>query len=172
MNKIGIIVGSTRPNRMSINIAEWLKEEYELISDNEFVLLDLKDFPLPFYGEEDKHKVILKWEEAIESCDAFVFVTPEYNHSITGVLKNALDFGYHYWNEKPATILSYGYGASGSRAASHLRGILGALGVYDLKTQILISLTEDVKDKVFTPRDLHKKNIRISLEQIEKYIDF
>lgn len=170
MSKIGIIVGSTRPHRMSINVASWLKDEYELISDNEFVLLDLKDFPLPFFGEEDKENAILKWEESIESCDAFVFVTPEYNHSITGVLKNALDFGYNYWNGKPATIVSYGYGASGARAASHLRGILGALGVYDLKTQILISLTEDVVDKKFKPRDIHKKNIRTSLNQIEERI--
>lgn len=168
--KIGIIVGSTRPNRISIKIAEWLKSELENISTHDFFMLDLLDYNLPFFGHEDKNQAIERWENDLDSCDAFIFVTPEYNHSITGVLKNALDFGYNQWNEKPAGIVSYGYGANGARAAEHLRTILGALGVMDVKTQILLSLIDDVKNKVFTPRDLHRKNIELILEQVENKI--
>ena len=171
MNKrIGIVVGSTRPERMSLPISNWLKQECESLSDHEFVLLDLVDFPLPFFGEEDTQGAIPKWEEAIGLCDAFIFVTPEYNHSITGALKNALDFGYTQWNNKAAGILSYGYGANGARAAEHLRGILGALGIADVKTHILVSLFDDVKDKVFTPRNIHKQNIQLVLNEIENRI--
>jgi NAD(P)H-dependent FMN reductase len=167
MNKrIGIVVGSTRQGRMSINIATWLKQECELISTDEFVLLDLLNYSLPFFGEEDKHNVIEKWESAVGECDAFIFVTPEYNHSITGALKNALDFGYQQWDNKAAGIVSYGYGANGARAAEHLRGILGALGIADVKTHLLISLFDDVKDNTFTPRDIHRKNIELILKEI------
>lgn len=165
--KIGIVVGSTRQGRMSINIATWLKEECESISTDEFVLLDLLNYPLPFFGEEDINNIIEKWESSIGECDAFIFVTPEYNHSITGALKNALDFGYQQWNSKTAGIVSYGYGANGARAAEHLRSISGALGIADVKTQILISLFDDIKEKSFTPRDIHKKNIELMLKEIQ-----
>lgn len=171
MNKrIGIIVGSTRPERMSLPVSNWLKQECESLSNHEFVLLDLAEFKLPFFGEEDIQGAIPQWEEAIGSCDAFIFVTPEYNHSIPAVLKNALDFGYNQWNNKTAGILSYGYGANGARATEHLRGILGALGVADVKTHILVSLFDDVKDQVFTPREIHKQNIQLVLNEIENRI--
>lgn len=166
--KIGIVVGSTRKNRISITIANWLKNECESISDFTFFLIDLVDYSLPFFGENDNHPGIKKWENTISECDGFIFVTPEYNHSITGVLKNSLDYAYKEWNEKTAGILSYGYGANGARAAEHLRGILGALGIADVKTHILISLFDDMKNNEFTPRTIHQTNIKLVLEEIQK----
>jgi NAD(P)H-dependent FMN reductase len=81
-----------------------------------------------------------------------------------------LDFAYKQWSDKAAGIVSYGYGANGARAAEHLRGISGALGIADVKTHILISLFDDVKEQVFTPREIHKKNIELMLKEIEKRI--
>jgi NAD(P)H-dependent FMN reductase len=168
--KIGIIVGSTREGRISRTIAEWTQREVQKVSQHDIVILDLADYPLPFFGEPDIHTAIPQWEEQINSCSGFIFVTPEYNHSITGVLKNALDFAYTDWNRKVAGIISYGFGANGARAAEHLRNILGALGVVDTKTQILLSLFDDMSNKKFSPRDLHLDNIKQMVLDILYYL--
>lgn len=168
--KIGIIIGSTREGRMSRKIAEWVEQEVLKICNHEVVLLDLLEYSLPFFGEPDTNKAITDWESQINSCDGFIFVTPEYNHSIPAVLKNALDFAYNDWNQKVAGIVSYGFGANGARAAEHLRGILGALGVVDVKTHILLSLFDDIIDQQFTPRKLHVTNIKQMIADMSKYL--
>jgi NAD(P)H-dependent FMN reductase len=168
--KIGIIVGSTREGRISKTIAEWAQQEVQKVSEYDIVLLDLADYPLPFFGEPDTKKAITSWEQAVRDCNGFIFVTPEYNHSITGVLKNALDFAYNDWDKKVAGIISYGFGANGARAAEHLRGILGALGVVDVKTHILLSLFDDMENKIFKPRNLHIANIKSMIENISFYL--
>lgn len=167
-NKIGIIVGSTREGRKSIEVAEWFlnKAQAAAPSDISFEVIDLLQFPLPFFGEPDQFNMIEPFEETIRNYDAFVFVTPEYNHSIPGVLKNALDFAYQDWNNKTAGIITYGFGANGARAAEHLRGILGALGVADVKTHILLSLFDDVVDQKIQPRSLHDKNIDLMIQDL------
>jgi NAD(P)H-dependent FMN reductase len=173
MNIIGIIVGSTRPDRKSIEIAEWFQKKAESFNlfEADYFIIDLKDYPLPFFGEEDTHKAIDPFESAIRACDAFVFITPEYNHSITGVLKNALDFAYTEWGNKPAGIVSYGFGSNGARAAEHLRGICGALGMVDVKTHVLISLFEDMKNKQMAFRDIHDGTIKALLLDLKYWLD-
>lgn len=171
-HKIGIITGSTRPERKSIEIAEWFQKKagwFEPVAA-EYVIIDLKDYPLPFFGEPDTNDVISKFEKAINDCDAFVFVTPEYNHSIPGVLKNALDFANKDWENKPAGIVTYGFGANGARAAEHLRGILGALGVKDVKTAMLISLFDDVQNDKMCFRDLHDNIMGRMLLEIQNWL--
>jgi NAD(P)H-dependent FMN reductase len=168
MKKIGIIVGSTREGRKSIEVAEWFLKKAQAASPSKisFGIVDLLQFPLPFFGEPDRFGMIQSFEEAIRGYDGFVFVTPEYNHSITGVLKNALDFAYQDWNNKTAGIITYGFGANGARAAEHLRGILGALGVADVKTHILLSLFDDVAEQKIQPRSLHDKNINLMIQEL------
>src|SRR4029078_11439996 len=86
------------------------------------------------------------------SFDGFVFVTPEYNHSTSGSLKNAIDFGYNEWNDRAAGIVSYGVSANGMRAAEHLRLILGELQIADVRQQVGFSLITDFENyHVFTP---------------------
>jgi NAD(P)H-dependent FMN reductase len=123
---------------------------------HEFEIVDLADFSLPLLDEPDpalfgrygkEHTVC--WAEAVARCDGFVFVTPEYNHSISGALKNALDFLYAEWNNKADGIVSYGL-HGGTRAAEHLRLILAELRVATVRTQVVLSLFDDFTRQVPT----------------------
>ncbi|MDZ7726115.1 MAG: NAD(P)H-dependent oxidoreductase [Candidatus Campbellbacteria bacterium] len=145
MINIKIIAGSSRPGRFNIQPANWI---FELANNRESVnaeLLDLKEIDLPFLDEEKSpmsgeysKEHTLEWSEKIKEADGFVFVTPEYNHSFSPVLKNAIDFLYNEWNYKPASFISYGSLAGGARAVEHLRGVAGEIKMYDLRDQILI----------------------------------
>ena len=129
---IGIILGSTRQGRVSPQVGEWVKGIADERADAEYEIVDIADFKLPFLGEGTSEEAGLKaWSEKISSLDGYVFIAQEYNHSITGVLKNALDSAYKEWNNKAAGIVSYG-STGGARAAEHLRGILGELQVADV----------------------------------------
>src|SRR3981081_2137283 len=132
MIKIGIILGSTRPNRNGEAVAKWVYKVAKKRSDAEFELVDIKDFDLPLLDEplspilgtySKPHTRV--WAAKIDSFDAYVFVTPEYNHGISGALKNAIDFLFAEWNNKAAGFVSYG-GVSGVRAGEHLRLVLAA----------------------------------------------
>lgn len=127
--KIAVILGTTRDSRFGLKPAEWIAERARARGDWEVELLDLKDFDLPLFNEvasnawapsEDANA--RKWQDAVGRFDGFIFVTPEYNRSITGALKNALDQAYTEWNRKAFGIVSYG-SVGGTRAAEHLRTI-------------------------------------------------
>src|SRR6266581_394118 len=126
MLRIAIIIGSTRPGRKAETVAKWVYEIAEHRSDVEFELVDIKDFNLPLLDEplspimgqySRPHTKV--WADKITSFDGYVFVTPEYNHGISGALKNAIDFLYAEWTNKAAGFVSYG-GASGARAVEQL----------------------------------------------------
>jgi NAD(P)H-dependent FMN reductase len=127
--RIAVIIGSTRASRFADKPAEWIFGLARQRADWDVELVDLRDFDLPLFDEkasnmwmpsEDARAVA--WQDKLASFDAFIFVTPEYNRSITGALKNALDQAYTQWVRKPAAIV--GYGAAGAaRAAEHLRTI-------------------------------------------------
>ena len=120
---IGIILGSTRQGRVSPQVGEWVKGIADKRGDADYEIVDIADFNLPFLGTTDGSEPgIAAWNEKLDSLDGFVFIVQEYNHSITGALKNALDFA-QAWNNKAAGIVSYG-STGGARAAEHLRGIL------------------------------------------------
>lgn len=144
MVKIGIIAGSSRPGRFNIQPANWITDLAKDRDDIEVELLDLAEINLPFLDEpntplsHDYTKDHTKaWSEKIEGIDGFVMVTPEYNHSFSPLLKNALDYLYYEWNFKPVTFVSYGSIAGGSRAVEHLRGVCGELKLFDLREQIM-----------------------------------
>ncbi|MEH7547446.1 NADPH-dependent FMN reductase, partial [Neobacillus vireti] len=118
---IGIILGSTRQGRVSPQVGEWVKGIADKRADANYEIVDIADFQLPFLGTTDGTEPgIAAWNEKLFSLDGFVFIVQEYNHSITGALKNALDLAREAWNNKAAGIVSYG-GAGGARAAEHLR---------------------------------------------------
>lgn len=145
MARIGIIVGSTRPGRFGVQPAHWLLAFANARGDAEYDLIDIDSFGLPVFDElgspmrsQPQNPHTIAWQERIGALDGFVFVTPEYNHSTSGALKNALDYLYHEWNHKPAAFVSYGGPAGGSRAVEHLRGIMAELKVYDIRDQVLL----------------------------------
>jgi len=161
MIRIGIILGSTRPNRNGEQVATWVYDMATRRSDAEFELIDLRDYPLPPLDEplpaahgHYQHEHTRAWADKIASFDGYVMVTPEYNHSTSGVLKNALDYLYKEWNNKAAGFVSYG-GTGGTRAAEHLRLICGALQIADVPQQVAVQMLTEFTDNytIFKPGD-------------------
>ncbi|SEG59695.1 NADPH-dependent FMN reductase [Paenibacillus sp. UNC499MF] len=165
--RIGIILGSTRQGRVSPQVGEWVKGITDKRADAEYEIVDIREYQLPFYGEGNGEEPGSKaWQQTIDRLDGYVFIVQEYNHSITGALKNALDSAYKEWNNKAAGIISYG-SAGGARAAEHLRGILGELAVSDVRVNPTFSLfTEFEQYKTFKPSDLHANNVTAMLDQV------
>src|SRR5690606_7235146 len=129
----------------------------------------IKDYNLPLLGEVDATEQATRWNNTIAALDGFVFITQEYNHSITGALKNALDYAREAWNNKAAGIVSYG-SVGGARAAEHLRGILGELLVADVRVHPALSLfTDFVNGSEFKPQDLHLNNVNEMLDQLIRW---
>lgn len=163
--KIGIILGSTRQGRVSPQVGQWVKEIADARGDAEYEIVDIADYKLPFLGEADAPG-IAAWNEKLDSLDGFVFIVQEYNHSITGALKNALDLAREAWNNKAAGIVSYG-STGGARAAEHLRGICGELKIADVRTHPTLSLFTDFENgSVFKPQSLHLDNVNTMLEEV------
>lgn len=134
--------------------------------DANYEIVDIADYKLPLLGEADASEQAAKWNEKLNSLDGFVFIVQEYNHSITGALKNALDYAREAWNNKAAGIVSYG-SVGGARAAEHLRGILGELSVADVRVHVALSLFTDFENySVFKPADLHLTNLNGMLDQV------
>mgnify|MGYP001056521745 CR=1 FL=1 len=166
MMKIGIILGSTRQGRVSPQVGAWVKEIADKRGDAEYEIVDIADFNLPFLGAAEGQEKVAAWNEKLASLDGFVFVVAEYNHSITGALKNALDSARETWNNKAAGIVSYG-STGGARAAEHLRGILGELQVADVRVHPTLSLFTDFENfTTFKPSSLHLENINAMLDQV------
>lgn len=147
--KIGIVLGSTRPGRLGAQVADWVLAQAGQRTDATYELVDLKDFDLPLLDEvippsqaQYQNDHTKAWAAKVAEFDGYVFVTPEYNHSTSGALKNALDFVYGEWNNKAAGFVSYG-AAGGVRAVEHLRLIVGELQIADVRQQVAISLMND-----------------------------
>ncbi|WP_458792647.1 NADPH-dependent FMN reductase [Yoonia sp. MH D7] len=127
--KIAIIIGSTRATRFADKPAQWMLEQAKARDDMSVELVDLRDFDLPLFDEPASNMWMpssdpkaVAWQEKIGEFDGYIFVTAEYNHSITGALKNALDQAYNEWNRKPMGAIGYG-GVGAARAVEHLRNI-------------------------------------------------
>jgi len=130
MTVISVIVGSTRQGRFSEKPAKWIFQHLKKRDGVDARLLDLRDFPMPFFEEAMppampgrppyENEVVRKWTAAIGASDGFIFVTPEYNYGPAAVLKNAIDWVYPEWNRKAAAFVSYS-GAMGSRSVQQLR---------------------------------------------------
>jgi NAD(P)H-dependent FMN reductase len=125
--KIALVIGSTRDNRFADKPAAWFKALADARSEIDVDLIDLKDFPLPFFNEVSsslyvpaKNEVAQKWQKTVASYDGFVFTAAEYSRGPTAVLKNALDYAYTEWNRKPVGFVGYG-GVGGARAVEQLR---------------------------------------------------
>ncbi len=173
MLKIGIIVGSTRPGRHADAVAQWVKDVADLRGDAEYEIVDLMDFPLPHLDEalppamgQYANDHTKQWAAKIAEFDGYIFVTPEYNHSTSGGLKNAIDYLSAEWNNKAAGIVSYG-SVGGARAAEHLRLILGELQVADVRQQVTMSIFTDFENfATFTPAASHEAALGVQLDQV------
>lgn len=142
--KIAIILSSTRQSRFADKPAQWLYEIATQRSDLDFELVDLRNFPMPFFDEvasnawsPSTNSVAQRWQQKVAEFDGYIFITAEYNHSITAVLKNALDYAYPEWNRKPAACVGYG-SVGAARAIEHLRLICVELQMVPIRTGVHI----------------------------------
>ena len=170
---VGIIIGSTRPGRKAEAVAHWVYEIAARRSDAEFELVDIKDFNLPLLDEpvpaimgRYSQPHTKAWARKIESFDAFVFVTPEYNHATTGALKNAIDFLYREWNNKVAGFVAYG-GSGGVRAVENLRLVMAEMQVATVRAQAGLSVRTDWEAfTAFKPNPQHESSLNTMMDQV------
>lgn len=176
MIRIGIVVGSTRPGRNGEDVARWVHDLAVKRGDAAYEVVDLRDFDLPHLDEAMpaamgvyEHPHTRAWAAKVAALDGFVFVTPEYNSSIPGVLKSGLDFLHAEWADKAAGLVSYGVDG-GVRAAEHLRQVLGRLKVADVSGQVSLSLFADFEDMaVFRPATHHEDKLAAMLDQVTSW---
>jgi NAD(P)H-dependent FMN reductase len=176
MIKIAIIVGSTRPGRKALDVAQWVLDIAGMRADAVFELVDIQDFNLPLLDEPVPPSLgqytqphTKRWAAAIAGFDGFVFVTPEYNHATSGALKNAIDFLYKEWNNKAAGFVGYG-SVGGARAIENLRLVMGELMVADVRAQVMLSLFTDFENyTTFNPAGHHEEAVDTMLDQVVQW---
>lgn len=187
--KLQIIVGSTRPGRMTDRVAKWVEQQATTIEGAVVELVDLADYDLPFFDEavsprynsnREPNEVAKKLLAKLIEADAYVFVTPEYNHSTSGVLKNALDYIDYQFTHKPAAVVSHG-SVGGARAAEHLKMILLETGLAVIPPAVAFvgilgmnpvieengDLQQDVKDQPYGPQTA----LATMLDELKWYSD-
>src|SRR5450631_2462739 len=172
MIKIAIIIGSTRPGRKADSVAKWVHEIAKKRSDAGFEIVDIKDYNLPLLDEpvppsmgQYSQPHTKTWSAKIAAFDAYVFVTPEYNHGTSGALKNAIDYLFKEWNNKSAGFVGYG-GAGGVRAGEQLRQVVGEVMIADVRAQVALSLFTDFENfATFKPAPHQETNVNNMLAQ-------
>ncbi|MGJ6979701.1 NADPH-dependent FMN reductase [Aestuariimicrobium soli] len=177
--KVGIIIGSVREGRKAEAVAHWVKDQADAhegarAAGLEFELIDLAQFALPVLtsstvpGAAQRHydsDNVTRWGAAIDACQAFIFVTPEYNHSVPGAFKNAFDSIGPEWTLKPVAFVSYG-ADNGVRAVEHWRSIVSNFQMVDVRQQVSMSAFTEFPDGVFTPNELRPKAMTTLLDQL------
>lgn len=179
MNKLSVIIGSTRPGRAGLSIGQWFFEQARRHGKFEVELLDLKEIGLPLLDEpkhprlgqyENEHTKT--WSSLIKASDAFVFVTPEYNFSPAPALLNALDYLFHEWACKPAGMVSYGGISGGMRSAQQLKQPLVALKVMPIPESVTITFCAQLMEEgVFKGSESHEKSSVTMLDELARWAD-
>ncbi|MDO8522411.1 MAG: NAD(P)H-dependent oxidoreductase [bacterium] len=145
--KVKIILGSTRPTRFSEYAGGWILEQAKKITGIEPEILDLRDYVMPFFNEPVspsykqepyKNEAVARFTSKIAEGDAFIIITPEYNHATSGVLKNALDWVYQEWNNRPVGFVAYG-SVGGARAVEQLRLVAVELRMVPVRNAVHIN---------------------------------
>jgi NAD(P)H-dependent FMN reductase len=172
MINVAIIIGSTRPGRKAPSVARWVHAVAAKRRDAVFEVVDIADYDLPHLDEANPPMMgrysrphSSRWSRKIASFDAYVFVTPEYNHSTSGALKNAVDFLFAEWNDKAAGFVGYGV-QGGTRAVEHLRVIGGELKLADVRTQVALSLFSDFADGELRPDARQERTLATMLDEV------
>jgi NAD(P)H-dependent FMN reductase len=176
--KIAIILGSTRPGRNGAAVADWVVDRAAARTAAHYELVDLADHPLPHLDEampptmgQYAREHTQAWAKTIGSYDGYIFVTPEYNHATSGVLKNAIDYLYAEWNNKAAAFVSYG-ALGGARAIEHLRAILSELQVAHVRQQLSFSMFTDFENfSTFAPGPQHADAAVVMFDQLESWTE-
>ena len=176
---IGIILGSTRHGRVGEAVAHWVDEAAQAREGFDYALIDLIDFRLPLFDAETVPMAanksydsaeVTRWSEAIDACEAFIFVTPEYNHSVPAALKNAVDTLGPEWVGKPIAFVGYG-GVGAIRAIEHWRQIVANFSMFGVRNQVALSLFEDFADGAFSPAAFHDAEVPAMVRDVVAHSD-
>ena len=158
--RVGVIIGSTRPTRIGAGIARWTQRALNEQSSLGYELIDLAEIDLPMLDEplkaalhDYRHPHTKAWSELVSSFAGFVFVFPQYNWGYPGVLKNALDFLYYEWHDKPATSVTYGT-RGGAKGADQMRQVFDGLHMRALPYRVEVRITADQVDEQWQLKDL------------------
>lgn len=181
MTKIQVIFGSTRQGRHGDKVAKWLMGELTGLGGAEFELLDLRDYPLPFFDEpvgpsmapgQYIHPEAKAWSEKIKEGSGYIIVTPEYNHGYPAVLKNALDYLYVEFKDKPVGFVSYGGASGGIRAVEQLTEVVRELHMIAVRDAVAIPTVWAAFDAngALANSEVHAKNLRLMVADIMKHI--
>ncbi|WP_296140647.1 NADPH-dependent FMN reductase [uncultured Tessaracoccus sp.] len=177
--KVGIISGSVREGRRSTAVAEWLLGLAPERDDVEFEVLELARFQLPVFTSEVQparanreyaDEAVRAWSQAVDACDGFVFVTPEYNHGVPGAFKNAFDSLAPEWSGKPVGFASYG-SSHGARAVEQWRGIVATLGMLTVGPHPALSIFTDVDASGVQSQPVHEDKARAMFDGLLRLLD-
>ncbi|HEX7666765.1 MAG TPA: NAD(P)H-dependent oxidoreductase [Polyangiaceae bacterium] len=178
MPKLFVIAVSTRPNRAGFPLATWISELAKAHGAFDVELVDLREVGLPLFDEPQhprlrqyEHEHTKRWSAKIDAADAFVFVTPEYNHGTPPSFINALDYLVHEWAHKPVTFVSYGGPAGGTRAVQMVKPMLVALKMVPLQESIMVPFFAQQIDAngVFAPTELQSTHASMTLDALAKW---
>ena len=174
MKKVGIIIASVRDVRVGESVAKHVLKLAETSKSIEYSLIDLKEINLPMLNEpypavmnKYQYPHTKAWSKIISNLDGFIIVTAEYNHGYPAAIKNALDYLYVEWNNKPLAFVGYGYTANGARSIEQLRQVASTLQLKALWNDVNVSLAANSKDGVFFSNDTldgYIKKIIVDLE--------
>jgi NAD(P)H-dependent FMN reductase len=172
--RIKVIVGSTRANRFSEKAAEWIFDAARKREELDVELLDLRDYPLPFFEEpmppgmaKDGYTnpIVVKWRDKVREADGFIICTPEYNHGYPAVLKNALDYVYFAWSRKAVAFVSWG-GAGGTRGVEQLRAVAIELDMAPTRFAVHIPNPWFVKDVSEIDTEANQQSAKALLDHL------
>jgi len=175
MTKLMIILGSVRPNRAGGPVAEWVRGAVEAHHRSfEVDFVDLRELALPFM-DEPEHPAkkaytqphTIAWSERVDAADAFILVSPEYNHSYSPALKNALDYLATEWKHKPVGLVSYGGVSGGTRGVAALDPVLVTVGLVKTSHSVEIDYVgTHIADGAFTPDEKHSALLSHQLDDL------
>src|SRR5215212_4639047 len=179
--KLAVIIGSIRANRFADHPAQWISEIARQRGDFDVEVVDLKDYPLPLFAEAaspskaiSEHPVAQRWQNKVAEFDAYVFTAAEYNRGPTAMLKNALDYLYTAWNNKPVAFVGYG-GVGGARAVEQLRLNAIELQMAPIRNavhiQIPVYLAVLKEGKKLSDFDFLNQNAKDMLDQLSWWTD-
>ncbi len=178
MTRIMIIIGSVRPGRVGLHVSHWVRDRVEA-AGHAVDLVDLAELNLPFMDEPEHpgkraytKPHTIAWSARVDQADAVLLVSPEYNHSYSPALKNALDFLMQEWQGKPAGIVAYGGASSGLRAAAALDQVLATIGLVRVPVDVAISgPAGQLVDGAFVPTEKQDAVLGRMIDALARYAE-
>jgi NAD(P)H-dependent FMN reductase len=173
---LAVVVGSTRPGRVGLPVARWVHDQAEVHGAFDTELVDLAEVALPLLDEPNhprlghyQHEHTHAWSATVGRADAFVFVTPEYNHGYPASLKNAIDYLYAEWRDKPVGFVSYGGVAGGTRAVAQLKTVVSPLKMVPVPEGVIVPFVHKMMtDGRFQPGDVQERSATAMLDELAR----